>query len=443
MTRKIILLALIVNCQLSIVNCLASDTVKHVKTGLTFGALPAIAFDTDIGFKYGALVNFYLFGDGSTYPKYLHSFYVEWNRTTKGSGLMQFIYDSEYLIPKIRLTAEASYFTEQNLDFYGFNGYQAWYNPNFRDQDHSDYISRVFYSHDRRVLRLRSDFQGPIIGKKFRWLGGFEYNGFKVATVDIDKLNKGKNDKDKLPDVPLLYDHFVEWGVIKEEEKDGGNHTTFKFGLVYDTRDNEPNPMSGMWSEIILLTAPSFTGNKPAYSKLIMTHRHYFTLVDEVLNLAVRLSYQPKIGGTIPFYALPYAYNTSVNILRDGLGGAKTMRGILRNRVVGEDIFYGNVELRWKFLQIYKKQYIYFALSPFLDFGKVTRGYEYTYNVGVDNPFLTEWRANSEKEKMHFSYGLGISGALNHNFVAHVNYGRAVDKRDGKSGLYIGLNYLF
>jgi hypothetical protein len=44
---------------------------------------------------------------------------------------------------------------------------------------------------------------------------------------------------------------------------------------------------------------------------------------------------------------------------------------------------------------------------------------------------------------MHISYGAGISGALNHNFVAHVNYGRAVDKRDGKSGLYIGLNYLF
>jgi hypothetical protein len=27
--------------------------------------------------------------------------------------------------------------------------------------------------------------------------------------------------------------------------------------------------------------------------------------------------------------------------------------------------------------------------------------------------------------------------------VAHINYGRAADRRDGKSGLYIGLNYLF
>ena len=420
----------------------AADTAKHVKTGLTFGALPAVAFDTDIGLKYGVLTNFYLFGDGSTYPKYLHSFYFEWNRTTKGSGLLQFIYDSEYLIPNIRLTAEASQFTEQALDFYGFNGYRAWYNPNFEDVDHEDYISRMFYRHDRKVLRLRTDFQGSIVGKKLRWLAGFEYNGFKVKTVDIDKLNKDKKDEDKLPPEDLLYDKFVQWGVINQDEKDGGNHTMFKLGLVYDTRDNEPNPMRGVWSEIILLTAPSFTGNEPSYTKLAMTHRQYFTLVDEVLNLAVRLSYQPKIGGKIPFYALPYVYNTSVNILRDGLGGAKSMRGILRNRVVGEDMFYGNVELRWKFFRkVVGKQHLYFALSPFVDFGQVTRDYKFTYDT--DNPEAREWFSRGNNEHLHLSYGVGISGVLNHNFVAHVNYGRAVDRRDGKSGLYIGLNYLY
>lgn len=419
----------------------AADSVKHIKTGLTFGALPAIAFDTDIGFKYGILTNFYLFGDGSTYPKYLHSFYFEWNRTTKGSGLWQFIYDSEYLIPKIRLTAEASYFTEQALDFYGFNGYRAWYNSEFEDEDSPGYISRMFYRHDRRMLRLRADFQGAIIGKKLRWMAGFEYNGFDIATVDINKLNKGKKEKDKLPEnTPLLYDKFVEWGAIPEDQKDGGKHYIWKLGVVYDTRDNEPNPMKGIWSEIFLFSAPSWTGNKPGYTKLAITHRQYFTLVREVLNLAVRLSYQPKIGGTIPFYGLPYVYST--NITRDGLGGAKTMRGILRNRVVGEDLFYGNLEFRWKFLQtILFKQHVYLALSAFSDFGRVTRNYDFTYDT--HNEEARNWFANGGVEKMHFSYGGGISGALNHNFVAHINYGLAADRRDGKSGVYIGLNYLF
>ena len=445
MVRKIMIITIFFNFQ--IINCFSSDSAQHVKTGLTFGALPSIAFDTDIGFKYGLLTNFYLFGDGSTYPKYRHSLFMEWFQTTKGSGLMQLIYDSEYLIPNIRLTAEASYITEQALDFYGFNGYTASYFPNLADPEHPDYISRMFYRHERKMLRLRSDFQGSILGKKLRWLAGFEHNGFNVGTVDIDKLNRGKSDNDKLPKEDLLYDKFVEWGVIPYDEKDGGNHNLFKFGLVFDTRDNEPNPMKGIWSEIYLLTAPAFLGNKPNYSKLAITHRHYFTLVEEVLNLAVRLSYQPKVGGTIPFYSLPFIHST--NITRDGLGGAKTMRGILRNRVVGDDILYGNVEMRWKFIRtILWNQHLYFALSAFSDFGRITSPYEFTWHgqyspPNPPNPDADMWFSNKDFEKMHISYGIGISGALNHNFVAQINYGRAVDKRDGKSGLYIGLNFLY
>ena len=98
-----------------------------IKTGWTFGAVPAIAYDSDIGFKYGGVVNFYNYGDGTTYPKYLHSLYFEWSRTTKGSGINQFTYDSEYLIPNVRVSAEASLLTEKALDFYGFNGYESKY----------------------------------------------------------------------------------------------------------------------------------------------------------------------------------------------------------------------------------------------------------------------------------------------------------------------------
>jgi hypothetical protein len=190
----------------------------------------------------------------------------------------------------------------------------------------------------------------------------------------------------------------------------------------------------------MILTAPSFNGNRKGYTKLAITHRQYFTLAPEVLNLALRLSYQPRIGGKIPFYALPYLHNT--NIARDGLGGAKTIRGILRNRIAGDDLFYGNIELRWKFIRrIIAKQNIYLALSAFTDFGQVTRAHRFAYNTA--SPAARQWFERGSSESLHLSYGAGISGALNHNFVAHINYGRAADIRDGKSGLYIGLNYLF
>ena len=212
--------------------------------------------------------------------------YFEWSRTTKGSGINQFTYDSEYLIPGIRVSAEASFLTEQSLDFYGFNGYESYYNADFEDEDSDDYMSRMFYNQERRLTRIKADFQGKITGPKFRWLAGIEYNHAKMATVDIDKLNKGKDDEDQLPDTTLLYDNYVEWGVIPEDQADGGNTTLLKAGLVYDTRDIEANPMKGIWTELQFLMAPSFLGNGDfAYTRLALTHRQYFTLAPQVLHL--------------------------------------------------------------------------------------------------------------------------------------------------------------
>lgn len=55
-----------------------SGQEKKVKTGWKFGgALPAISFDTDLGFQYGALAEFYNYGDGSIYPDYLDHIYMQ------------------------------------------------------------------------------------------------------------------------------------------------------------------------------------------------------------------------------------------------------------------------------------------------------------------------------------------------------------------------------
>ena len=44
---------------------------------------------------------------------------------------------------------------------------------------------------------------------------------------------------------------------------------------------------------------------------------------------------------------------------------------------------------------------------------------------------------------MHFSYGAGLRVVMNQNFVIKLDYGFAADERDGSSGMYIGLGYLF
>lgn len=414
-----------------------------IKKGWNFGGVPVIAYDTDIGFKYGALVNVFHYGDGSQYPKYRHSLYFEWSRTTKGSGINQFTYDSEYLIPGIRVSAEASLLTEQSLDFYGFNGYKSYYNPLLENEESDYYISRMYYNMDRKLTRLKADFQGKISGQQFRWLVGIEHNNARMGTVDIDRLNKGKDLEDQLPDTALLYDKYVQWGLIPADQADGGKTTLLKAGLIYDTRDIEANPMKGIWTELQFLLAPLLLGNGDfTYTRLAITHRQYFTLVPQVLNLTYRLSYQTKLSGKMPFYMLPFVYNTAPSLTRDGLGGAKTIRGVMRNRIAGDGFAYGNIELRWKFLRtILFNQNIYLALSAFLDGGMVTSPYDLPDNI--TDPNAKAYLSQGSEERLHVGAGGGFHFVMNQNFVIAVDYGRALDPGDGESGLYIGLNFLY
>ena len=442
---KTIISSLIILMGFSCISVFSQKEKKEskIKTGWTFGAVPAVAYDSDIGFRYGGLVNFYDYGDGSTYPQYRHSLYLEWSRTTKGSGTNQFTYDSEYLIPGIRTSAEVSYLTEQALDFYGFNGYQAYYNPAFEDDQSTNYISRMFYRMDRKLLRIRADFLGRIGESNFHWMAGFAHYGIQTDTVDINKLNKGKAVEDRLPYTGGgLFGDYIQWGLIPEGQVNGGNTELLKLGLVYDTRDNEPNPMSGLWTEVQLLMAPRFIGNGDlSYSRIAITHRQYFTILPEVMNFAYRLSYQAKLSGEMPYYMLPFVFNTPPGITRDGLGGGKTIRGVLRNRVVGEDFVYGNLELRWKMIRtVIMNQNIYVALAGFLDGGMVTGKYKLP---GTSNSNALAWLAKGEKEKIHAGYGAGLHVALNENFIVTADYGIAADPRDGDHGLYIVMNFLF
>ncbi|MBN1250594.1 MAG: BamA/TamA family outer membrane protein [Bacteroidales bacterium] len=426
----------------------ATDLKK--KSGFSFGALPVVAYTSDIGFQYGALANFYHYGDGSRYPAYDHSLYVEWSRSTKGYGSNILRYDSERLIPNMRVTAEASYLTEKALDFYGFNGYNAVYVPEYEDQTLDTSISRLFYRYERKVIKLKADFQGNIIGRKLRWLAGVTYLGTEIATVDIDNINgdKDETDEDFISTDESLYNLYKEWDVIKESEEDGGNNTSFKMGIVYDTRDNEPNPNNGMWTEALLFYGPSFLGYENNVTSMLLLHRQYFTLIKNKMTFAYRLAYQTKLGGDIPFYLLPY-YIDSKNI-QDGFGGSKTMRGILRNRVVGDGVALANFEFRWKVINtVLFNQNFYIALSAFTDMARVVDPYQVdlsgvdaTVNIEGINYNPREWFTNGE-EAWHISYGAGIHFAINDNFIVAVDYGLAAKPEDGTSGIYIGLNFLY
>jgi len=129
------------------------------------------------------------------------------------------------------------------------------------------------------------------------------------------------------------------------------------------------------------------------------------------------------------------------------VGGSKTVRGVRRNRIVGDGFAFGNLELRGKILKTTLfKQNFYISLSAFLDAGMVTQKYAFDTSGMPDvlpDDFPDQILDLNAREVPHIGYGGGIHFALNQNFIVTVDYGFAAKEEDGSSGLYINLNYLF
>ena len=428
------------------ISAYSQDKEENIKTGWNFGALPAITFSTDLGFQYGVVVNLFDYGDGARYPSYNQMFYFEVSRFTKGSSTYRLMYETETLIPGINITTDLAYLTDQAYDFYGFNGYNAVYNQEWTDSDLETppYISRLFYNLDRKLFRFKSDLKGPLAGNYFLWNAGVQVMNFNMAPVNIEKLNKGKDDN-LLPDEPGLYDKYVDWGIISPDEADGGLITTLKGGVSYDSRDFKANAMKGIWFETGLEVSPSFL-SETGFARFYAIYRQYFTIIPNDLSLAYRIGYQTTVGGNVPFY-FKNQLITSVlaGTTSEGLGGSKNLRGVLRNRVVGDGVLYGNLEMRWKAVRFNLiNQNFYLGLVGFADMGMVTDKVDFdipgSLTLGADN---ANDYFNTDSESLHISAGAGLRIVMNENFILAADFGKAFKAQDGNSGFYIGLNYLF
>ncbi|MBE0637164.1 MAG: BamA/TamA family outer membrane protein [Bacteroidales bacterium] len=428
----------------------AENGDEIIKRGWNFGVLPAISYDNDLGFQYGGLINLYNYGNGSRYPVYDHSFYLEISAYTRGSGIYRFAYNSDRLIPKIEVFLDISYIPNQAYNFFGWNGYEAVYNQQWEDNNQPEdiYRSGVFYRYENKMFRFKTDFQGEI-HKGFSWLAGMQWYDYAVGSVDIDKLNKGRDEDERLPSLteqPGLFDMYKEWGLIQADEANGGSITLLKAGLLFDTRDNKPNPMTGIWSELAVEAAPALLGTfNSGYAKLSLIHRQYFTLIPDDLSFAARLAVQANLAGDAPFWIQPLMITTMLRgATEEGLGGVRNLRGIPRNRIVGAGVAYGNAELRWKFFRTRLfSQNFYFGLNSFCDAGQVIQKIDIGEKVKALNlPDQADYFSFGS-EQLHITYGLGLRVAMNQNFILAVDWGKSADERDGTSGFYVGLNYLF
>ena len=468
---------------------------RKVKTGWNFGALPSVAFDADLGFQGGALANIYYYGDGSQYPEYIHSIYAEAAYTTKNYGIFRVNYDSKYLIPKHRLTLDATYQPDAMCDFYGYNGYQSIYNQNFhkwkKDQskmgDPTEYQSRAFYKYKRDLFRFAADIEGTI-WQNIKWNAGLGVLGYMIDECDIDMLN-GKNEfnpelplsdqKALNPNVEGLYEKYVKWGLIDKAEANGGWHPYLRVGLTYDSRDQRTCPTKGIYADAFFTYTAAFGEQATVgynHLQFNFNFRHYVPIYRDRVTFAYRVGTQNNIAGQSPFYMNTYLNTLFIQrVMYEGLGGANSLRGIMRNRILANGFAYANVELRTKVAKFdIGKQHFYIGLAPFFDLGVITQPYELDEQaikeayvkdyvetaaniimgkdavmpLSYDKYFAVDEDMNLDQSKVympHMAAGVGLKVAMNENFVLSVDWAMALDKQDNAkwANFYIKMGYLF
>lgn len=423
-----------------LVDVTAQDNAVVPKKGWNIGFLPAVAYDSDLGVYYGIIINPFDYGDGSVYPNYLQSVYLQISGYSKGSSEHALEYETYTLLPSIRFTAKLKYQGYKAYPFYGFNGKESIYRPEWEDEESSMYKTRMFYRIEKKNLKVSADLQDTIGSSNFMWQAGWAVGSYHVAPVNIRKMNSKLSGDKVLPDTASLYDNYVSWGLIAEDEKEGGVVNTLMAGLVYDSRDRLTNPQKGLYTEINIRYMPSFL-TRGGYSDLSLglIHRQYITLVTGRMIFAYRIWFNASLAGNQPFYArqqLVSFRNT------EGFGGSYTLRGVLMQRIVTRDFLLATAELRSRIVNFrFINQNWYFGAIAFMDAGKIIRPLKINFG-NVPTAEVNSYFAPPDKT-LHKSAGAGIKLAMNENFVLSAEYALAFDRQDGKSGLYLGLNYQF
>ena len=385
-----------------------------IKTGLSFGPLPVVAFDQDKGLQYGALLNIYNFADGKNYPVPNSQWYLEASFFTKGSKLFVLNYDNRTAIPGVRFCLSGMYTYDTALDFYGFNGYDSFVDTQILSDN------SAYYRMSRQVPYCKADFTGNITDHLY-WKAGYHFKYFKTGEFMPDGQ-----------EIPTLFKQCKDMGLIPEEDAEGGISSSVRAALMYDSRDFEPAPSRGIWAEANIEYAPSFLGTSKEYMKYYFAFRNYLPLASDRLVFAYRLNVQGFLKDPA-FYMLPYETILGYGYDKDGFGGYRTIRGIMRNRIQGTSVCYYNTELRYRFVDFHLfNQNVGLALSGFCDGGRVLV------------PF---GKSTLDEEHFHIAAGGGFRFIINRNFIVAVEYGVPFDEQDrqpGKAGsLYINTGFLF
>lgn len=337
---------------------------------LEFGVLPAVNYDSDLGFGFGAIASVARFAPGYRPYKWRLELLLQATVKRAANRGAEFPFHDDYLnmdFPglaggRLRLTARVGFRKFANTGYYGF-GNDSKAQPPDPELDPArrfhkfDHIYPLLQANARVQLWDRST---PEARRRIEALVGVNatynivrpYEHSKLAQ-DIAALDDGTQDAQTLGNLLRGTDpHML---------------LVFNLGLLFDTRDHEYTPTRGTFTELSVRSSPGVQQDL-RYAALTLSSAWYKSLVGEWLSFAARGAVDAILGDA-PFYELT---RFGALMPRDGPGGGWSLRGVPRQRYSGKLKIIHNLELRslfWRFA-IRKQRFVVGAVA-FVDAARV------------------------------------------------------------------------
>ncbi len=337
--------------------------------------LPIVSGNSDIGFAFGSLLVLAKFDEDYSLYRWRGKLKIKMSVKKGPDGLALPFHDHlfnmdfpQFANDRLRL------YTTFGLKKNTIAGYYGLGNQSLDEQDSGDRRNqyRTLIPYAELALRIQV----------VRYLTVFVRGGYKYYFIKIYPGSKLEEDVANLSNSTELFG-TSNYG-----------HLEFSVGPVYDSRNDETNPLKGAFHELSVRGSPGLlTGSDHNYAGLNLSLRHFVPIAAEYLVLASRFTLD-LLDGDVPFTELE-----SVGGLKPypAFSGPKGVRGIPAGRYHGKVKAFGSLELRSIFLHHTIKS-AHFALGAvlFFDAGRL----------------WSDFRSNPELDGQGMGLKFGTGGGL-------------------------------
>lgn len=296
--------------------------------GVNHSVYPVAGYSSDFGLFGGGMYQRLDYADGKR--PFLSNTIVDFTGSTNGKWAGAFEYERTEMFGQPLRTRSVLRLDRDPINTYFGIGNDS----DFTSSDFDDGLYYLLQKRIRAIFEIRRPLQR--IGEDSKVDGIFRIQGSYTSNED-----RGAD---------------TRFALSPPSGADGGWVNTLGAGLLYDIRDSEFDPRSGIRAEIGADFSPLIAGNDYSFSTYFAEVRSFISITETIV-FAQRFAGEHSYG-SVPFYELP------------ALGNKDGLRGFALNRFTGKSSVLYMAEVRsWLFS--FLEDEIKFGGHLFYDTGRV------------------------------------------------------------------------